>query len=869
MTIRVVQFYNFDPQSLFGTSGSGTYVYNGERTPSGVAEINDTGTGVDYDAFSDDDGGEGSTTGTVTVEGDTSTNANVDNEMQWTIRDTVTGETFQVAQLDVESGNASGHYALSEKPLIAGRSYEVVNYDSYVNTSNGDTSFQWSDYEGVFDGTSGDDTMAPGDTDAQGDVLDGAATPSVLSWEDELGNGVDIMGDSQSTVINGVKVSYGVESINGNGVLATETSDASGFQDTDIYVGNNETFDEESSLFLLGNNTASGAGGGEETLTFTLDFSADDPSSGVSDSVQNVSFRISDIDEAAFVDIITITAYGPDGTTEIPVTLTPGSAMSQTGNSVIADSDATSASQAAGSLLVEIDGPVSRIVVDYGNLATSQQGVNISDIHFDAIVEGAADVVEAGDGNDIIDTGLEDDIVYAGAGNDTITGGAGDDTLYGDDGDDTFIGGEGTDTHYGGAGQDTIDYSDSDAAVNVDLTNSTYSGGDAEGDSGSGIDGIIGSDYDDTLIGFDSQGSGADPYTNILDGGAGDDYIDGRDGDDILYGGEGSDTILGGGGDDQIDGGTGDDTIYGGAGRDNIQGGAGDDTIYGGADADYIQGGAGNDTIYVGDGDRADGGGGNDTFIFDPSDIDGDMITVDGSENNDSGVGDTLDLNSLGDLFIPGSITYYTPDQENGTFTLTNGTVVNFANIETIICFARGTRIETPNGPRHIEDLQEGDLVLTLDNGPRPIRWIGSREVPATGRFAPIEFAAGAVDNNETLTVSPQHRMLLGGWRAEILFGASEILAPAKYLINDRTIRRREGGTVEYFHILFDTHEVVFAEGAPSESLYPSDLSLSALAESSREEIFEIFPELRAMPYADVSTARRCLKEHEAQLLIA
>lgn len=728
MTIRVVQFYNFDPQSLFGTSGSGTYVYNGERTPSGVAEINDTGTGVDYDAFSDDDGGEGSTTGTVTVEGDTSTNANVDNEMQWTIRDTVTGETFQVAQLDVESGNASGHYALSEKPLIAGRSYEVVNYDSYVNTSNGDTSFQWSDYEGVFDGTSGDDTMAPGDTDAQGDVLDRAATPSVLSWEDELGNGVDIMGDSQSTVINGVKVSYGVESINGNGVLATETSDASGFQDTDIYVGNNETFDEESSLFLLGNNTASGAGGGEETLTFTLDFAANDASSSVADYVNSVSFRISDIDEAAFVDIITITAYGPDGTTEIPVTLTPGSAMSQTGNSVIADSGATSASQAAGSLLVEIDGPVSRIVVDYGNLATSQQGVNISDIHFDAIVEGAADVVEAGDGNDIIDTGLEDDIVYAGAGNDTITGGAGDDTLYGDDGDDT---------------------------------------------------------------------------------------------------------------------------------------------IYGGAGADTIQGGAGNDTIYVGDGDRADGGGGNDTFIFDPSDIDGDIITVDGSENNDSGVGDTLDLNSLGDLFTPGSITYYTPDQENGTFTLTNGTVVNFANIETIICFARGTRIETPNGPRHIEDLQEGDLVLTLDNGPRPIRWIGSREVPATGRFAPIEFAAGAVDNTETLSVSPQHRMLLGGWRAELLFGASEILAPAKYLINDRTIRRREGGTVEYFHILFDTHEVVFAEGAPSESLYPSDLSLSALAESSREEIFEIFPELRAMPYADVSTARRCLKEHEAQLLIA
>ncbi|WP_417249817.1 Hint domain-containing protein [Celeribacter sp.] len=847
MATRVVQFYNFNPATFFGTSGSGTYVYNEERSPSGVATINDTGTGVDYDAFDDDNAGENSTTGTVTVGGSTSTNVKVDNEAQWTIRDTVTGETFQVAQLDVESGGASGQYALSERPLIEGRSYEVVEYDSFVVASSGDTSFTWSDYSGVFDGTSDDDTMAPGDTDAQGDVLDGTSpTPSVLSWEDVLGSS-DIMGGGGSTTINGVKVDYAVID-HGPGLYAVETSETA--YESNIYTATNEDFDPTSSLFLLGDNTV-GQGTGSDTATLTLDFSADDPSSGTSDSVQNVSFRIADIDEAAFTDVITITAYGPDGVTEISVTLTPGSAMSQSGNTVVADSGGTAPTQAAGSLLVEIDGPVSRIEVYYGNLATSQQGVLISDIHFDAITEGAADVVEAGDGDDIIDTGLQDDIVYAGAGNDTITGGAGDDTLYGEEGDDTFIGGEGADTHFGSSGQDTIDYSDSDAAVNVDLTNGTYSGGHAEGDSGSGIDGIIGSDYDDTLIGYDGQGEGADAFTNVLDGGAGDDYIDGRDGDDILYGGDGNDTILGGGGDDQIDGGAGDDTIYGGAGADSIQGGAGDDTIY------------------VGGGDRADGGNGNDTFIFDPSEINGDMITINGSETDDSDTGDTLDLNSLGDLFTPGSITYYTPDQENGTLTLTNGTVVNFSNIETIICFGRGTRIETPYGPRKIEDLRAGDLILTLDHGPQPLRWIGSREVPAEGRFAPIEIGAGAIGNDAALTVSPQHRMLLNGWRAEILFDTDEVFAPAKYLVNDSTIRRRTRGTVEYFHMMFDTHEVVFSEGAPSESLYPSEQSLGALTERAREEIFALFPELRALPYTNVPTARRCLKEHETQLLIA
>jgi hypothetical protein len=208
-------------------------------------------------------------------------------------------------------------------------------------------------------------------------------------------------------------------------------------------------------------------------------------------------------------------------------------------------------------------------------------------------------------------------------------------------------------------------------------------------------------------------------------------------------------------------------------------------------------------------------------------------------------------------------------DPESGYATLLDGTIIRFENIETLICFGRGTRIETPFGPRRIETLKIGDLVLTRDHGPQPLRWIGARAVQAKGDFAPIEIKNGALGNTSDLIVSPQHRMLLTGWRAEMLFGADEVFAAAKHLINDTTILRRAGGVVEYFHMMFDAHEVVFAEGAASESFHPSDLSLTGVADEARDELFALFPDLRTMPSGHGPTARICLKAHEARLLVA
>lgn len=185
-----------------------------------------------------------------------------------------------------------------------------------------------------------------------------------------------------------------------------------------------------------------------------------------------------------------------------------------------------------------------------------------------------------------------------------------------------------------------------------------------------------------------------------------------------------------------------------------------------------------------------------------------------------------------------------------------------------VICFAKGTMIETALGEKPVETLQAGDLVRTLDHDVQPIRWIGSARRPALGALAPVMIRKGVLGNRRDLMVSPQHRMLLTGWRAELLFGECEVLASAKSLINDRDIVRVEGGFVEYFHILFDHHEIIFAEGAPSESFYPAAMGAEALSKETRDEILALFPHLGATDFAGYgASARASLRFKEAALM--
>ena len=245
------------------------------------------------------------------------------------------------------------------------------------------------------------------------------------------------------------------------------------------------------------------------------------------------------------------------------------------------------------------------------------------------------------------------------------------------------------------------------------------------------------------------------------------------------------------------------------------------------------------------------------------------QTTVTGSD------GSTITLyiiRALPELPIGSSPGYYVSDAPlvpGVTYTYQSSNLAgDIAYAALAVCFTRGTLIKTQAGDITVEELSAGDMVLTMDHGYQPIRWLGSTERSATGSLAPILIRKGALGNDRDLRVSPQHRMLLQGWQAELLFGEAEVLATAKSLVNDNSIIRVEGGEVEYFHILFDTHEIIYAEGTPSESFHPGEQGWKALDEPTRNEIVELFPELSDGDFSSYGPAARVsLKHKEGQLL--
>jgi Hint domain len=195
--------------------------------------------------------------------------------------------------------------------------------------------------------------------------------------------------------------------------------------------------------------------------------------------------------------------------------------------------------------------------------------------------------------------------------------------------------------------------------------------------------------------------------------------------------------------------------------------------------------------------------------------------------------------------------------------------------ISLLICVVRGTRIETRKGPVRVEDLVTGDIVCTLDGPARPVRWIGSRRVSRRAQqvnpsLRPVRISAGALGDGvprHDLRVSPQHRVMLQDWRAQLMFGEAQVLVPAKSLINDGTIRIEPARQdVEYFHILFDCHEIMFTEGAPTESFHPGKYALRELDCATRSELLTLFPELLTTSGYGAA-ARPSLRRWEAKML--
>lgn len=154
------------------------------------------------------------------------------------------------------------------------------------------------------------------------------------------------------------------------------------------------------------------------------------------------------------------------------------------------------------------------------------------------------------------------------------------------------------------------------------------------------------------------------------------------------------------------------------------------------------------------------------------------------------------------------------------------------------VSFTRGTRITTATGEQKpVEDLQVGDRILTRDDGPQEIRWIGNTTQRALGEFAPIAISAGTLNNSNDLTVSPDHRLFIYQRHDRIGAGRSELLVKARHLVNGDTVVVQEGGFVDYFQIMFDSHQIIFAEGISAETMQIDTRTRAVLPQDLKQSL--------------------------------
>lgn len=152
-----------------------------------------------------------------------------------------------------------------------------------------------------------------------------------------------------------------------------------------------------------------------------------------------------------------------------------------------------------------------------------------------------------------------------------------------------------------------------------------------------------------------------------------------------------------------------------------------------------------------------------------------------------------------------------------------------FAQMGTV-SFTRGTLITMASGEqRKIEELCVGDRVLTRDDGVQEIRWVGHDTLRAVGDFAPICIRAGTLNNENDLVVSPDHRLFIYQREDALGAGRAELLVKAQHLVNGDTVLRQQGGFVDYYQLLFDSHQIIYAEGIAAETMLIDSRTKAAL----------------------------------------
>lgn len=213
---------------------------------------------------------------------------------------------------------------------------------------------------------------------------------------------------------------------------------------------------------------------------------------------------------------------------------------------------------------------------------------------------------------------------------------------------------------------------------------------------------------------------------------------------------------------------------------------------------------------------------------------------------------------------------FETADQGSSYFVQTN------PNSGVIPCFLSGTCVDTPSGPRPVEDLKAGDLVTTFDGPAQKLIWTGTRRLHGVERndpeLRPIRLPAGCLGHNtpsRDVLVSPNHRIYVQDPVLDLLFFAPGVLIEARHLIGWNGISRDLTITdPHYVHLLFDDHQLLNSDGLISESLHPQKRGLQGFSAAARQDLLGLCPELGERE-ACGQTRCLCLTGRESALALA
>ncbi|MGK7652146.1 hypothetical protein ACSQ76_06940 [Roseovarius sp. B08] len=441
MATYTVNFYNYNPAGNIPTGTGSTFTWGGPGTAAGRATITDNEPGIQEFTLDDDSAGGETATATVTLGNNTSVNTTVDAELVWTLRDTVTGQTFQVIQFDVENGAAAGLYTLSEVPLVAGRSYQVQAYDSNPNAAAGDIAFSAQDYtDQIVDGTEGDDTIDGSYTgDPQGDVADGGDGTGAGLNADLIhagaGNDSVVAGLANDTVYGG----------SGNDTIL-------GGSGNDLIYGDSDPRESSSSG---GTNTV-----GSNFTVISLGSAPDvDPTetNTASENAANLLGSYGDAGNPLFQQFLDAQTFdsNSDGTlqdndnSQTPENIVIGGTTYQIDSGMVYNATVTFTDGLSENFTAVVVQTTSGDVFMLPELTNNADNAILTSKPIQSITLNGVDNASAtiganrldadyrlGDGtpgDDSIDGGTGNDTIYAEGGSDTVTGGDGNDVIYGDE----------------------------------------------------------------------------------------------------------------------------------------------------------------------------------------------------------------------------------------------------------------------------------------------------------------------------------------------------------------------------------------------------------------------------------------------------